>query len=227
MARAGTTDRQARAEGQTPTADRPKMLSGPRAALKRCMDIMGALIAIPLCAPLVVVTAILIKLDSKGPVLFMQLRSGVNGKVFKIYKLRTMVVNAEELLDQLIDLDALEEPMFKLKDDPRVTPLGRFLRRWSIDEMPQFYNILRGEMSLVGPRPEEARLAQRYNHWHRLRLLAKPGLTGPVQIGGRGDLCLEDRVRLEVDYICNYSIWKDIEILLKTVPAVIRGNGSY
>ena len=220
-------DRQASAEGLDPVADRPKMLSGPRAALKRCMDIMGALIAIPLSAPLVVVAAILIKLDSRGPVLFMQLRSGVNGKVFKIYKLRTMVVNAEELLNQLIDLDALAEPMFKLRDDPRVTPLGRFLRRWSIDELPQFYNVLRGEMSLVGPRPEEARLARRYNHWHRLRLLAKPGLTGPVQIGGRGDLCLEDRVRLEVDYICNYSVWKDIEILLKTVPAVIRGNGSY
>lgn len=203
------------------------MLSGPRAALKRCMDIIGALIAIPLCAPLVAVVAILIKLDSKGPVLFMQLRSGVNGKVFKIYKLRTMVVNAEELLDQLIDLDALEEPMFKLKNDPRVTPLGYFLRRWSIDELPQFYNILKGEMSLVGPRPEEARLVQRYNEWHRLRLLAKPGLTGPVQISGRADLRLEDRVQLEVDYISNYSVWKDIQILLQTVPAVVRGNGSY
>jgi len=203
------------------------MLSGPRAALKRCMDIIGALIAIPLCAPLVAVVAILIKLDSKGPVLFMQLRSGVNGKVFKIYKLRTMVVNAEELLDQLIDLDALEEPMFKLKNDPRVTPLGYFLRRWSIDELPQFYNILKGEMSLVGPRPEEARLVQRYNDWHRLRLLAKPGLTGPVQISGRADLRLEDRVQLEVDYISNYSVWKDIQILLQTVPAVVRGNGSY
>ena len=203
------------------------MLSGPRAALKRCMDIIGALIAIPLCAPLVAVVAILIKLDSKGPVLFMQLRSGVNGKVFKIYKLRTMVVNAEELLDQLIDLDALEEPVFKLRDDPRVTPLGRFLRRWSIDELPQFYNVLRGEMSLVGPRPEEARFVQRYNDWHRLRLLAKPGLTGPVQISGRADLRLEDRVQLEVDYISNYSVWKDIQILLQTVPAVVRGNGSY
>jgi lipopolysaccharide/colanic/teichoic acid biosynthesis glycosyltransferase len=222
-----TADRPIGTEGLGSAASRPKMLSGPRAALKRCMDIIGALIAIPLCAPLVAVTAILIKLDSKGPVLFMQWRSGVNGKVFKIYKLRTMVVNAEELLDQLIDLDALEEPMFKLRDDPRVTPLGYFLRRWSIDELPQFYNILKGEMSLVGPRPEEARLVQRYNDWHRLRLLAKPGLTGPVQISGRADLRLEDRVRLEVDYICNYSIWKDIEILLKTVPAVIRGNGSY
>lgn len=203
------------------------MLSGPRAAIKRAMDIVGALVAIPLFSPLMVLTAILVKLDSDGPVLFMQMRAGVNGKVFKIYKFRTMVVNAEELLDELIDLDALEEPMFKLKDDPRVTPLGRFLRRWSIDELPQFYNVLKGEMSLVGPRPEEARLAVRYNHWHRLRLLAKPGMTGPVQTNGRGDLPLEDRVRLEVDYIENYSILKDIEILIKTVPVVIKGNGGY
>ena len=227
MAGMETADRQGRTGDLAPAANRPNMLSGPRAALKRCMDIVVAIFAIPLCAPLMVVSAILIKLDSKGPVLFVQLRSGVNGKVFKIYKLRTMVVNAEELLDQLIDLDALEEPVFKLRDDPRVTPLGRFLRRWSIDELPQFYNILKGDMSLVGPRPEEARLVQRYNRWHQLRLLAKPGLTGPVQIGGRADLRLDDRVRLEVDYIYNYSIWKDIEILLKTLPAVIHGNGSY
>jgi lipopolysaccharide/colanic/teichoic acid biosynthesis glycosyltransferase len=191
------------------------------------MDILGALISIPLCAPLMAVTAILIKLDSPGPVLFIQERVRENDKTFRIYKFRTMVVNAEELLDQLIDLEALDEPAFKLRDDPRVTRAGRFLRRWSIDELPQLLNVLKGEMSLVGPRPEEARIVRYYSRWHSRRLVAKPGLTGPVQISGRADLSMEKRVRLEVDYIRHWSLRRDVEILLRTVPAVIRGNGSY
>jgi exopolysaccharide biosynthesis polyprenyl glycosylphosphotransferase len=203
------------------------MNRGPHAVAKRIMDIVGALVGLPLSAPLMAVAAVLIKLDSPGPVLFAQQRVGDKGRVFTIYKLRTMVANAEELLDQLIDLDALDEPMFKLKDDPRVTPLGRFLRRWSIDELPQLVNVLKGEMSLVGPRPEETRLVQRYNHWHKRRLMAKPGLTGPVQINGRGDLPLKERVQLEVDYIDNYSLWKDLVILVKTIPVILWGNGSY
>jgi lipopolysaccharide/colanic/teichoic acid biosynthesis glycosyltransferase len=202
-------------------------IRGPAAAVKRLMDIVGSLIAIPISAPLIAVAAVVVKLDSPGPVFFSQERAGENGKTFTIYKLRTMVVNAEELLDDLIDLDTLEEPAFKLKDDPRVTPVGSFLRRWSIDELPQFVNVLKGEMSLVGPRPEESRLVRRYSQWHRLRLRAKPGLTGPVQINGRGDLPLEDRVHLEVDYINNYTLWKDLSILIKTIPVVVLGNGSY
>lgn len=227
MARTEITETPISSGDPAQTATQPKILSRPRAALKRAVDIVGAVIGIPLFAPLMALTAILVKLDSAGPVFFMQMRAGVNGKVFKIYKFRTMVANAEKLLDEMIDVAALEEPMFKLQNDPRVTPLGRFLRRWSIDELPQLYNVLKGEMSLVGPRPEEARLALRYNHWHRLRLLAKPGMTGPMQINGRGDLPLETRVHLEVDYIQNYSIWKDIAILLKTAPAVIKGTGGY
>lgn len=202
-------------------------IRGPAAAIKRLMDIVGALIALPISAPIIAVTAVVVKLDSPGPVFFSQERAGENGKTFTIYKLRTMVVNAEELLDDLIDLDTLEEPVFKLQDDPRVTSVGRFLRRWSIDELPQFVNVLKGEMSLVGPRPEESRLVRRYSQWHRLRLRAKPGLTGPVQINGRGDLPLEDRVRLEVDYINNYTLWKDLSILVRTIPVVVLGNGSY
>ena len=202
-------------------------IRGRAAAVKRAMDIVGAVIGLPLSLPLMAVAAVVIKLDSRGPILFEQMRAGQHGKTFKIYKLRTMVANAEELLEDLIDLDELEEPMFKLKDDPRVTNVGRFLRRWSIDELPQLYNVLRGEMSLVGPRPEETRLVERYSQWHRLRLQAKPGITGPVQINGRGDLPLEMRVQLEVEYIDNYSVWKDLVILLKTVPVVVLGNGSY
>ena len=138
-----------------------------------------------------------------------------------------MVENAEEMLDQVIDLDSLDEPVFKLRDDPRSTRVGRFLRRWSIDEVPQFLNVLKGEMSLVGPRPEEVRIVDYYNSRHRQRLLIKPGITGPVQVNGRGDLPLEERVQLEVDYGENYSLGRDLKILLQTIPAVIRGNGSY
>lgn len=202
-------------------------IQGSRAFFKRVIDILGALISILLFAPLMIVAALLIKLDSPGPVLFIQERVGDKGMTFKILKLRTMVRNAEELLDEMLDLDQLEEPVFKIRDDPRVTPVGRFLRRWSIDELPQLFNVLQGDMSLVGPRPEEVRVVRYYDGWQRQRLLAKPGITGPVQISGRGDLSLEDRVRLEVDYIRHYAPRRDLEILLKTIPAVIRGDGSY
>ncbi len=205
----------------------PKAIRGFAALAKRLLDLFGTLIAVPITAPLMIGTAIVLKLSSRDPILFIQERAGEGGKVFKIYKFRTMVVNAEDLLDQVIDVDALEEPVFKLKDDPRVTRVGRFLRRWSLDELPQLYNVLRGEMSLVGPRPEETWLVERYSEWHRMRLMAKPGVTGPVQINGRGDLPLQERVRLEVEYINHYSLWKDLAILFKTIPVVIRGNGSY
>jgi lipopolysaccharide/colanic/teichoic acid biosynthesis glycosyltransferase len=203
------------------------MIHRTSAAIKRAIDIFGVLAGLVLGAPPMALAALLIKLDSKGPVLFVQERAGENGRPFRMYKLRTMVDNAEELLEQIIDIDTLDEPVFKLRDDPRVTRLGRVLRRWSIDELPQLFNVLRGEMSLVGPRPEETRIVQRYSQWHRMRLKAKPGITGPVQINGRGDMPLERRVELEVDYIEHWSLWSDFRILLKTIPVVLRGNGSY
>jgi exopolysaccharide biosynthesis polyprenyl glycosylphosphotransferase len=196
------------------------------AALKRALDLVGSIIGLVVFAPLMLIAALLIKLDSKGPVLFTQERVGENGRPFRMYKFRTMVINAEALLDQLIEIDKLVEPVFKLKNDPRTTRVGRILRRTSIDELPQLANVLKGEMSLVGPRPEEVRMVKRYSSWHRKRLAVKPGMTGPMQISGRGDLSLEDRVRLELDYIRNYSLWKDFEILIKTVPALIRGDDS-
>ena len=206
---------------------RQPVLSGLDAALKRAVDLLGSAVGLVIFAPVMLITAILIKLDSEGPVLFTQERVGENGRIFLMYKFRTMVVNAEELLDKLIAVDDLTEPVFKLKNDPRVTRIGSILRRTSIDELPQLFNVLKGEMSLVGPRPEEVRMVKRYNSWHRKRLAVKPGITGPMQINGRGDLSLEERVRLELDYIRNYSLWKDLKILLKTVPVVIRGVGSY
>jgi lipopolysaccharide/colanic/teichoic acid biosynthesis glycosyltransferase len=195
--------------------------------VKRAIDVIGAAFGLLLSVPVVPIAAILIKLDSRGPVFFVQDRVGETGKIFKIYKLRTMVANADGLLDQLIDLESLDEPVFKLRDDPRVTRVGHFLRRWSIDELPQFLNVLKGDMSLVGPRPEQVRIVRYYNAWHRQRLRVKPGVTGPVQVNGRGDLSLEERVRLEVDYTHNYSLRRDLEILLMTIPAVIQGRGSY
>ena len=195
--------------------------------VKRAIDIIGATVGFLLSMPVVLIAAISVKLDSPGPAFFVQDRVGKRGRVFKIYKLRTMVEDAEEQLDQVIDLGSLDEPVFKLRDDPRSTRVGRFLRRWSIDEAPQFLNVLRGDMSLVGPRPEEVRMVDYYNSRHRQRLCIKPGITGPVQINGRGDLTLDERVQLELDYIENYTLGRDLQILLRTIPEVIQGNGSY
>ena len=131
------------------------------------------------------------------------------------------------LFDLVASANPLKGPAVKLPHDPRITRLGRWLRRWSIDELPQLWNVLRGEMSLVGPRPEEPRIVALYNDWHRQRLGVKPGLTGPMQVNGRGQLSLDERVRLELDYIENYSIWCDVEILLRSIPVVISGQGAY
>jgi lipopolysaccharide/colanic/teichoic acid biosynthesis glycosyltransferase len=138
-----------------------------------------------------------------------------------------MEKDSEHKLEELINLDDLTEPVFKIKDDPRITRIGHFLRRTGLDELPQLFNVLKGDMSLVGPRPEEARLVRYYNDWHRKRLLMKPGITGPAQISGIGDLSLEARVNLEEEYISNYSLMRDFEILLKTIPYAIRGKGNY
>jgi lipopolysaccharide/colanic/teichoic acid biosynthesis glycosyltransferase len=137
-----------------------------------------------------------------------------------------MYLDAENQLEKLIDLKAAQEPVYKIKNDPRITRVGQILRRSSLDETPQFLNVLRGEMSLVGPRPEEERIVALYNDYQRKRLAVKPGITGPMQINGRGDLCFADRLRLELDYIENYSIKRDFEILLRTFPAVWAGRGA-
>lgn len=194
--------------------------------LKRSMDVAAGVLGLALTTIAGSIIALAIKLDSPGPILFRQERVGQGGKRFTIYKFRSMQHDAEETLQQLLPLDQLEEPVFKLKDDPRRTRVGRFLRRWSLDELPQFWNVLKGDMSLVGPRPEEARIVDYYSDWHRRRLSIKPGLTGPMQVNGRGDLSLDERVRLELDYIENYSLWRDLKIIARTIPAVMRGQGA-
>jgi lipopolysaccharide/colanic/teichoic acid biosynthesis glycosyltransferase/glycosyltransferase involved in cell wall biosynthesis len=208
-------------------AHRPP-IGGLNRVLKRAMDIVGSVMGLILTGPLLPVAAAAIKIDSPGPAFFFQERAGENGHPFQVIKLRTMVDGAEEMLSSLAKHESSAEPILKLRDDPRVTRVGRFLRRTSLDEAPQFWNVLKGEMSLVGPRPEEVRVVEGfYSDWHRQRLAVKPGITGPMQVNGRGDLTLDERVQLELDYIQNHSIWKDITLLARTVVAVISGHGAY
>ncbi len=196
-------------------------------ALKRALDVAVAVAALVLLAPLLAVAMAAIRLETRGPAVFRQARAGRGGEPFTMLKLRTMVADAEQLLGDVVDVDALDEPVFKLAGDPRVTRVGRILRRFSIDELPQLVNVLRGDMSLVGPRPEEVWLAQRYSRAEAIRLAVRPGITGPMQVHGRGELTLQERVAVEREYIENYSLRKDLEILLRTGPAVFAGVGAY
>lgn len=212
--------------GTLPGARQP-VIPGWKRLVKRGMDIAGALIGLVVSLPAIAVAAVAIKLDSPGPVFFRQVRIGENGRPFSMIKLRSMVEGADQQVEAFVNLQALPEPAFKLRPDPRVTRVGRVLRRISLDEAPQFINVLAGEMSLVGPRPEEARVVALYSDAHRRRLAVKPGMTGPMQIRGRGSLPFAQRMRLELEYIEQYSLLRDIEILLRTVPAIVRGDGAF
>lgn len=211
----------------TPPGARQPVIPGWKRVIKRLIDIVGALIGLVISIPLVAVAAIAIKLDSPGPVFYIQVRVGEHGRPFRLVKLRSMINHAEDRLPELIDLTALPEPVYKLTNDPRVTRVGRLLRRTSLDETPQFLNVLKGEMSLVGPRPEEARIVALYHDQQRRRLAIKPGLTGPMQVSGRGNLNLSERLQLELDYIEHYSLLRDLRIILSTLPAILHGNGAY
>lgn len=195
--------------------------------LKRTMDIVVSAATLTLLSPLLLVIALAIKLDSRGPVLFKQVRIGKDGQPFTMLKFRTMVADADTRVNEVVDTGTLAEPSFKVPNDPRNTRIGRRLRRLSLDELPQLINVLRGEMSLVGPRPEEEALVSLYDERQRVRLSVKPGLTGPMQVYGRGDLSFEERLALERAYIDNLSIPQDVAILLRTPRAVIGGNGAY
>jgi exopolysaccharide biosynthesis polyprenyl glycosylphosphotransferase len=195
--------------------------------LKRCFDVIVSAAGLLLFAPLFPLVALAIRLDSPGPAIFSQLRAGLGGRPFRMYKLRSMYRDAEDQLSDLVDFDALPEPAFKLRDDPRVTRVGRFLRRLSLDELPQLWNVLRGDMSIVGPRPEELALVARYQPEHRFRLQVKPGMTGPMQVSGRGELAFAERLAVELDYVERVSLARDLWILLRTLPALSRGTGAY
>jgi exopolysaccharide biosynthesis polyprenyl glycosylphosphotransferase len=195
--------------------------------LKRCADVAIASATLVITAPVLAVAALAIKLDSRGPVLYVQRRAGLAGEPFRMLKFRTMVNGAHHRLAEVVELDGLADPMFKLRDDPRVTRVGRFLRRWSLDELPQLINVVRGDMSLVGPRPEQVELVERYRPEHRFRLDARPGMTGPMQVFGRGSLDFDERLAVEREYIENVSLGRDARILMMTVPVVISGKGAF
>lgn len=194
---------------------------------KRCMDLFLVLISLPFWLPLCGTIALLIRITSPGaPVIFKQLRTGKGGRRFSMYKFRTMVPDAEQLKSQYAHLNELQWPDFKITDDPRITPVGNFLRKTSLDEIPQLFNILRGEMSLVGPRPTSFG-PETYKLWHTSRLDVMPGLTGLWQIIGRAQLEFDDRLRLDIAYIERSSLWLDIHILVRTLLAVFERRGAH
>lgn len=194
---------------------------------KRSADLAGSLLALPFLILVSLPIALLIKLDSRGPVIFRQTRVGKHGREFTSYKFRTMVADAETRLAGLKSRNEASGPVFKIKDDPRVTRIGRFLRRTSLDELPQFLNVLRGEMSLVGPRPPLPGEVAQYDRLQRRRLTIKPGITGPWQVSGRSDVSFEEWVRLDLYYIQNWSLLLDLTILLKTIVVVLTRRGAY
>jgi exopolysaccharide biosynthesis polyprenyl glycosylphosphotransferase len=196
--------------------------------VKQVTDFFGSLISLIILAPVFLLIAILIKYSSPGPVFFRQQRSGLNGRPFTIFKFRTMVTNAEQFKHELSAMNEMTGPVFKVTNDPRVTPLGKTLRKYSLDELPQLFNVLRGEMSLVGPRPLPVDEVKRFeNLSHRRRLSVKPGLTCLWQVKGRNQINdFREWVRLDLEYIDNWSLWLDFKILLLTVPAVLRGTGA-
>ncbi|MFO0887984.1 MAG: sugar transferase [Isosphaeraceae bacterium] len=200
--------------------------------IKRSLDVIGALVGLLVFAPIMVGIALMIRFDSPGPVLFRQLRRGYRGRLFWVLKFRTMVVDAEQRLKELErSNESAGGVLFKLREDPRVTPLGRFLRRSSLDELPQLINVLRGEMSLVGPRPLQLRdsdklIALDYEGYSR-RLQVMPGLTGPWQVGGRSEVDYSHMVKLDISYIDNWSLIGDLRIILRTFVVVLLGRGAY
>jgi exopolysaccharide biosynthesis polyprenyl glycosylphosphotransferase len=198
--------------------------------IKRVLDFIICLTLLILLAPLLLVTAILIKLTSPGPVFFVQKRIGFNKRTFSIYKFRTMVMDAEQKLRDIEHLNEVSGPVFKIKNDPRLTPIGKFLRKTSIDELPQFFNVLSGEMSLVGPRPLQLRDYELFTEggedWQRCRFSVRPGITCLWQVNGRSSLPFHQWMELDLQYVRNWSLWLDVQILAKTIPAVLRGAGA-
>jgi exopolysaccharide biosynthesis polyprenyl glycosylphosphotransferase len=196
-------------------------------ALKRALDVVLAVVALAVTLPLLLLVALATLLDSGRPVFFRQVRAGERGRPFQMLKFRTMVRDAEAMLQELVSFDELEAPMFKLKADPRVTRVGRLLRRTSLDELPQLISVLRGEMSIVGPRPEQLDLVERYAPEHQFRLQVKPGITGPMQVYGRGELTFDERLAVEREYVENLSLARDLRIVLMTLPAVFGRRGAF
>jgi exopolysaccharide biosynthesis polyprenyl glycosylphosphotransferase len=206
---------------------RPVRLTGTQAAAKRVFDVAMSGFGLLLAAPLLLVIALAIRVTSPGPVLFRQRRVGQRGRPFTILKFRTMAIDAEDRLDELRVHNEADGPLFKMKHDPRVTPLGRRLRKWSLDELPQLVNVLRGEMSMVGPRPPLPEEVSAYEDWQFDRLEVQPGVTGLWQVSGRSNLSFDEYVRLDLFYIENWSLAYDLFIVAKTIPQLVTRHGAY
>jgi exopolysaccharide biosynthesis polyprenyl glycosylphosphotransferase len=202
-------------------------LTRAQAAAKRACDVLVAGLGLLALAPLLLAVALAIKLGSRGPVVFRQERIGLRGRPFTLLKFRTMVAGADQLLEGLREQNEADGPLFKLRHDPRVTRVGGFLRRYSIDELPQLVNVLKGEMSLVGPRPPLAAEVALYEEWQLDRLEVRPGITGLWQVSGRSELPFEEYVRLDLFYVENWSIAYDLFILSKTIPLLVSARGAY
>ncbi|MFN2617241.1 MAG: sugar transferase [Thermoleophilaceae bacterium] len=206
---------------------KPPVFEGLDFAVKRLFDLLAAALLLALLGPVMALIALAIKLSSRGPVLYRSVRPGIGGEPFACLKFRTMLHGAEHLQDELEQSNELGGALFKIRRDPRVTHVGRFLRRWSLDELPQLFNVLRGEMSLVGPRPLTQRDYDRLDDWHRKRYLVLPGVTGLWQVSGRSELDFDELVRLDFLYLERWSVGLDLAIILKTLPAVVRARGAW
>jgi exopolysaccharide biosynthesis polyprenyl glycosylphosphotransferase len=194
---------------------------------KRTFDIVSSGFTVVLLSPVMTVIAVAVKLTSAGPILFRQERVGYHGRPFTVLKFRTMVADAEARLPDLIDLNEATGPLFKMEHDPRVTKVGRFLRKTSLDELPQLVNVLRGDMTVVGPRPPLPREVAQYEEWQMARLEVRPGITGLWQVSGRSELPFEDYVRLDLFYIENWSLAFDLFIIAKTLPTIVSRRGAH
>jgi exopolysaccharide biosynthesis polyprenyl glycosylphosphotransferase len=207
---------------------KPASIQGGQLLAKRGIDILaGAFVLMVASIPMAII-ALLVRFSSKGPILYRQTRVGKDGQEFTLVKFRCMVNDADEMRAQLMEQHSIQDPrLFKLRDDPRLTRVGRILRRWSLDELPQFWHVFWGQMSLVGPRPQMPSEVEAYEEWHQQRLAVTPGLTGLWQVNGRSNLSFDEMVRLDLYYAEHWSPWLDMKIVLRTVPAVILGRGAY
>ena len=194
---------------------------------KRTIDIIGAGLGLILLSPIIAVVACAVKVTSKGPVFFSQKRVGKNGELFEMYKFRSMVVNAEELKENLEEQNEMSGPMFKIKDDPRITKVGKFIRKTSIDELPQLWNVLKGDMSLVGPRPSLPKEVEQFDNWMFKRLSVRPGLTCYWQVSGRNNIDFEDWMKLDVKYVEERNLWIDIKLIFKTVFVLFGDKNAH
>ncbi len=195
--------------------------------LKRLMDIVGASLGLVLASPIMLIVAILIKLeDPKGPIFFSQIRNGAYPGTFKMYKFRSMYIDAEERLQELMHLNEQSGPAFKMKYDPRITRVGKFIRKTSLDELPQLFNVLKGDMSLVGPRPAIPREVEQYTAYQKQRLFVKPGLTCIWQVSGRNNIGFDQWVELDIKYIKTRNLWLDIKLILMTIPAMLGDENA-